>query len=399
MNPCRLALGGITAGGLATSAASDVDTWTLLVTVIGLLGTIIGIFAAVVQFLDYREHRQERLALASRGAHLEPDAANAPSPSASPGPPNDAAGDERAVPVGGSPPLVGIPPPARTALIGREREVAAVTDLIRRADVRLVTLTGPGGVGKSRLAVQVITNLAGTFPDGIYFVALAAVSDPRLVAPALAPVLGVNEVAEQPLSASLKDFLRHKRLLLVLDNFEQVLGASPLISELLDSAPDVDVLITSWALLRVYGEHDFPVAPLALPDPAEAPALAAVSASPAVQLFVERARAVKADFALTAENATPLAEICARLDGLPLAIELAAARVRLLPPAAMLGRLSSRLDLLTGGARDLPARQQTMRAALDWSYDLLPPEEQVLFRRLAVFAGSFTLAAAETVLD
>ncbi|GIV98593.1 MAG: hypothetical protein KatS3mg057_3250 [Herpetosiphonaceae bacterium] len=288
-------------------------------------------------------------------------------------------------------------PASPTSLIGREREVAAISALLRRQDVRQVTLTGPAGTGKSRLALQVAADLIDDFEDGVFFVALASINDPALVLSTIAQSLGLKDVGGQPLAESLKSFLHDKEMLLLLDNFEQVVAAAPLIADLLATAPRLNVLVTSREVLRLYGEHEFPVQPLALPDPQQTASIDALLRAPAVALFVERARAVRPDFSLNAENAAAVAALCARLDGLPLAIELAAARSKLLAPQALLARLDSRLRVLTGGARDLPARQQTLRGAIAWSYDLLDEGERTLFAYLGVFIGGCTLDAAETV--
>ena len=286
-----------------------------------------------------------------------------------------------------------------TPLVGREREVAEVAERLRSEEVRLLTLTGPGGTGKTRLALQAAADLLDEFEDGVFFVALATITDPALVDSAISQPLGVKESAEQPPEESLKVYLREKELLLLLDNFERILEGVPLVGELLGACPKLKVLATSRIPLRLYGEQEYMVPPLALPDPRVLPPVKALTQYEAVRLFVERAKAVKAVFSVSNENAPAVAEICARLDGLPLAIELAAARIRILPPQKMLERLSNRLKLLKGGARDLPTRQQTLRGTIDWSYDLLEEDEKRLFARLSVFAGGRTLEATDEICD
>jgi predicted ATPase len=288
--------------------------------------------------------------------------------------------------------LAGAVPVPATPLVGRDDDVAAVGDLVRAEGVRLVTLTGPGGVGKSRLAVEVAQRVGAGFEDGVRFVALGSVRAAELVTAAIAAALGLS-TSGGALITDLKSYLRARRLVLVLDNFEQVMGAAPVVAELLGAAPGVVALVTSRMVLRLSGEHEFPVPPLPVPPIGAAE----VQRCASVRLFVQRAQAASAGFELTSGNAGAVAEICRRLDGLPLAIELAAARVRLLPPQALLARLDDKMGLLTGGARDLPERQQTLRNTLNWSFDLLSAREQALFARLGVFAGTFDLPAAEAV--
>jgi predicted ATPase/class 3 adenylate cyclase len=289
-------------------------------------------------------------------------------------------------------------PTQATPFLGREREVTEAAALLRSSDARLVTLTGPGGTGKTRLALQVAAELLDAFPDGVFFVPLAALRDPELVPSAIASALGLRDQAGQTPVQAVREALAGKRLLLVLDNVEQVAGSAPFVGELLAAAPALEVLATSRLPLRLRAEREYPVTPLALP-PANATTPEQLLQYEAVRLFVERAQAVRSGFTLTPETAAAVAEITRRLDGLPLAIELAAARVRLLPPAALLARLEKRLPLLTGGPRDAPARQQTLRDAIAWSYDLLTANEQALFRRLSIFAGGFSLEAAEAVAN
>jgi predicted ATPase/DNA-binding CsgD family transcriptional regulator len=274
-------------------------------------------------------------------------------------------------------------PASLTPLVGRQEEVAAVCAFLRQPEVRLLTLTGPGGVGKTRLALSVVDAIAGDFPDGIVFVPAAPIADPALLLPAIGRALDVRESLDRPLRDRVIDVLGHQRRLLVLDNLEQLIAGAADVGTLVDACPGLKVLVTSRIPLRLAGEQEFAVPPL--------------DRTAAVALFVERAHAARHDFAPTGETLATVSEVCARLDRLPLAIELAAARTKVLSPEALLVRLSHRLRLLTGGPRDVPVRLQTMRAAIAWSHDLLTPAEQALFRRLAVFAGGFTLEAAEYV--
>ncbi|HEX9037480.1 MAG TPA: helix-turn-helix domain-containing protein [Ktedonobacterales bacterium] len=290
-------------------------------------------------------------------------------------------------------------PAQTTELLGRDEAVRAVVALAQRADVRLVTATGPGGAGKTRLAIATGVELVDDFADGVWFVRLSRLTDPRLVIPTIAQTLGLQDTGGRSLAEALHSYLRERRLLLILDNFEHLAAAAAHIADLLEVSPALKVLATSRAPLRLRGEREYPVPPLAAPpaaagsNPFHSPER--LGAYPAVALFIERARSVQPNFALTATSAPAIAAICERLDGLPLAIELAAARVKLMPPAALLAQLERGLGLLAGGARDLPERQQTLDNTLAWSERLLAPDEQALFRRLAVFAGGCTLEAIE----
>jgi len=290
-------------------------------------------------------------------------------------------------------------PAQPTSLIGREQEVAAVCTLLRRPAVRLLTLTGAGGIGKTRLGLQVAAELLDEFRDGVYFIALASLSDSTLVPATIAQTLGLRESASVPLHTLLHDYLRDKQLLLLLDNVEQISGAGAGVADLLTVAPRLKVLMTSRVALHLYGEHEYVVPALALPDLKHLPPLERLTQYEAVRLFIERSQASKADFAVTHANAPAIAEICARLDGLPLAIELAAARSKYFAPQALLARLEHRLQVLTGGAVNLPSRHQTLRNTIAWSYHLLEQGEQVLFRRLGVFVGGCALEAVEAVCN
>jgi predicted ATPase/class 3 adenylate cyclase len=288
-------------------------------------------------------------------------------------------------------------PRSTTPLIGRESVLDTIIGLVGRRP--LLTLIGPGGTGKTRLGLAVAERLMTGFAEGAYFVALQDARDRAAVASSVAMALGVRERPDRDLETGIKEHLRDRELLLVLDNFEQVVSATPLVADLLAGSPRLRIIVTSRAVLHLAGEQTYEVPPLDLPHPEKLPPLAELGAVEAVALFIERARAVDPAFSLTDRNAPAITSICRRLDGLPLAIELAAARVSLLGPAAILDRLERRVPVLTGGATDQPARQQTLRAAIDWSYDLLDTPERVLFERLAVFAGGWTVDAAEEICD
>jgi predicted ATPase/DNA-binding CsgD family transcriptional regulator len=288
-------------------------------------------------------------------------------------------------------------PSPLTSLVGREGDAARVCALLRRTDVRLVTLTGPGGVGKTSLARHVAAQLASGYEDGECFVALESLRDPALVPAAIAQALRLREAGAVRLVDRIASFLCERQMLLVLDNFEHVATGATVVAEVLAACPSLDVLATSRGSLRLSGEHEFPVAPLALPDPEHRYDLGALGAYPGVELFLERAQAARPDFRLSEANAGAVGAICARVDGLPLAIELAAARVRLLSPAEIVPRLAHPFELLTGGPRDRPARHRTLGDTISWSLALLDRGARTMFTRLGVFAGGFTVEAAEAV--
>jgi predicted ATPase/DNA-binding CsgD family transcriptional regulator len=289
-------------------------------------------------------------------------------------------------------------PTPSTSLVGRRQEVSAARRRLLEPAVRLLTFTGPAGTGKTRLALAVATGLHDDFADGVYFVDLAPIRDPELVARSISQMLGIQDAGDQPLIETLRHYLQPRQLALVLDNFEQVVAAAGLVVDLLATCPALKILVTSREPLHLSWESEWPVPPLALP-PALTDDRSLIAQSPAVLLFVERARATRPDFELTEENAILVKDICIRLEGLPLAIELAAVRAKLLPLAAIYARLHQRLLLLTGGPRDSPVRHQTLRAAVAWSYGLLDSDEQMVFRALSVFVGGFTLEAAEAITE
>jgi len=295
--------------------------------------------------------------------------------------------------------LSNVPTP-RNPLIGRAEELSLAHEMLLRRDVGMVTLIGPGGTGKSRLGLQIALNMLDHFRDGVYLVRLTPIRDSNLVVSTIADTLGIPETNDpRSLLGKLKDYLRDKHMLLLLDNFEQVLEAAPKVAELMEACPDLRFVVTSRAPLHLRGEKELFVPPLAIPAHDKNFDLKNISQYAAVELFIQRARSIKPDFNMTNENASAIAEICHRLDGLPLAIELAAARIKLLTPRELLARLEHRFDILRGGSRDLPERQQTLRGAIDWSYELLNDSAQKLFRRLSIFVGGWTMEAAEAVCN
>ena len=296
-------------------------------------------------------------------------------------------------------PPTNVPIP-RNPLIGREHELSSICDLIRQDDVALITLTGPGGCGKSRLAIQIGAELLDYFKDGVYMIRLESINDTNLVIPTIAETFNLRETPEsRPINEILREFLRDKQILLILDNFEQVVDSAPSVSELLEACPALKCIVTSRTPLHLRAERELPVPPLSVPSLQNSNELSNLTQYAAVELFIQRAQAVNSDFTVTNANAPAIAEICYRLDGLPLAIELAAARVKLLTPQGMLARFEHGFDLLSGGTRDLPARQRTLRGAIDWSYNLLNDNERKLLRRLSVFVDGCSLEAAEGICD
>jgi predicted ATPase/class 3 adenylate cyclase/Tfp pilus assembly protein PilF len=289
-------------------------------------------------------------------------------------------------------------PAQPTSFVGREQDIEALSALIRRDGVRLITITGPGGIGKTRLSLQAAANVSDEFPDGLFFVPLAAVESPTLVLPEIAQTLGVPERPGHPLVKTLYRYLEDKHLLLILDNLEQVVDIAPTLTELLQVAPRVKILTSSRIVLQLYGEYEYPLSPLNLPEHSVVQEVQTLLSFETIRLFSERAQAVRPAFTLTEANAAAVVEICRQLDGLPLAIELAAARIKLFTPQALLDRLASALNM-SGGARNLPTRQQTLRGAIEWSYNLLSPADQRLFAILSIFAGSFTAEAVASICD
>jgi predicted ATPase len=350
-----------------------------------------------IQWIDFRQSYEQGLTALLQALHSQQERAT-PSTSTLESTSNQLAEPASHTVPGAVPnkPLSNLPAQL-TPLIGRQQEIQAVCALLRQAELRLVTLTGMAGIGKTRLGLQVAAELSEQFPDGVFLVPLAPVSDQEQVVPAILQTLSISDISSQTRLDRLKAALKEKQLLLLLDNFEQVVDAAVVVADLLAACSRLKVLVTSRIMLHLRGEHEFVVPPLSVPNPKRLPALPGLLQHEAVALFIQGAQAVKPEFELTPANASAVASMCVQLDGLPLAIELAAARIKYFPPQALLTRLEQGLSVLSGGARDLPARQQTLRGAIAWSYDLLTPEEQHLFRRLSVFVDGCTLQAVEQV--
>lgn len=348
--------------------------------ILGAIAIVIGIVAGTVQVIDYIEKRRKKKATLD-------------SPEVSTQLPTPPAVHKRLQNERGH-----NLPSQLTSLVGRNQEIYTAESLLRNGGVRLLTLTGPGGIGKTRLCLQVAHNLIDYFEDGVFFVSLSTIRDYSLVAPTIAKTLEISETEDQSVFQRLIGYFREKQILLILDNFEQLVEAAPKLTELLAQCPQLKLLVTSRIVLRITGEHEFKIPPLTVPDLQHLPPFDGLVQCEAVQLFVERAQAAKIEFSLTNKNAQTVAEICTRLDGLPLAIELAAACIKYLPPWKILERLDNRLALLTTGMRDMSLRQQTLEATIAWSYEMLYEWEKILFARLSVFVNGFTIDAANAVI-
>jgi len=369
----------------------------------GLIGTVIAILVGLSNLISFSQGQAEkrRAKRQKQQEKVDPSSpADAPTAPSSQAPAAQQA-DAPAQPLLAPDPATPITRPTNlpaepTPLIGRDQEVTAIRSLLQRSEVRMVTLVGPPGAGKTRLAIKVAATVRDEFADGVFFVALSTLREAALVAPTIAQAIVLLDARGQAQAETLARQLQDKQVLLVLDNFEQVMPSATLVSGLLAAAPRLEVLVTSREVLHVSGEHEFAVTPLALPDLAH-PSPELLAQSPAVALFEQRAQAIQPHFRLASDNALAVAQLCTLLDGLPLAIELAAARIKLFTPQEMLARLEDRFQWLTSGARDLPAHQHTLQSTLDWSYNLLDAQEQLLLRRLGVFVGGCSFAAVEHV--
>jgi len=345
-----------------------------------IIAAVVGIVAGLIQLLEYLEKRKEK-----KTSPSAPLSDGSKLPAKQTATKVKRVKNHLAIPI--------------TSLIGRDKEIAAIEKILKNNQVRLLTIVGPGGVGKTRLALKVANDLVDEFDDGVFFVSLADIRDHNLIIPIIAQVLNIHEIGVQTSMQQIIECLENKKALLVVDNFEQVIQAAPQISPLLTQCPFVTMLLTSRVPLRVNGEHQFPVLPLDTPDWQQGDSVQKLSDCPSVALFVERAKAVKPNFSITAEKMKIVADICIRLEGLPLAIELAAARVKSLPLLTIFEQLENRLSFLVGGGKDLPQRQQTLHSTIAWSYELLTQWEQVLFARLSVFNGGFTLDSAQAIVS